>query len=100
MEWGMCDPPNGVDAYHKHDCLAVLGRGDEAVDGLYRWVAKIRENDGRVVVRPRQPAPTDHISLMLHGTERAVIEFPEASVTDGTAAVSADRTRAGDHDAA
>ena len=26
------------DSYHKHDCLAVLGHGDEALAQLYEWV--------------------------------------------------------------
>ena len=34
-------PPDGVNAYHKHDCMAVLGRGDEAVIGLARWVLSL-----------------------------------------------------------
>ena len=32
------EPPDGVNAYHKHDCLAVLGRGDEAIIQLAKWV--------------------------------------------------------------
>lgn len=33
--------PEDVDSYHKHECLAVLGRGDVAVIGLARWVTKL-----------------------------------------------------------
>lgn len=39
-----CDavaPPGNVENYHKHDCMAVIGRGDEAIMGLARWVEKI-----------------------------------------------------------
>jgi hypothetical protein len=69
-------PPEDVDAYHKHDCLCVLGRDETAVDGLLRWVEKIREHGGRVVVRPRERDPHEGmIGLLLHGTETATIEF-------------------------
>ncbi len=27
-----------VNAYHKYDCVAVLGRGEEAEDQLYDWL--------------------------------------------------------------
>lgn len=37
------DPPEGVEAYHKHDCMCVLGRGDEAIIQLARWAQKINE---------------------------------------------------------
>lgn len=30
-----------VDAYHKHPCIAVLGRGVEAEKQLYEWVNRI-----------------------------------------------------------
>lgn len=30
--------PDGVNAYHKHNCLAVLGREDESIIGLAQWV--------------------------------------------------------------
>lgn len=33
-------PPN---AYHKHNCLAVLGRGEEAIKQLSDWVDKLKE---------------------------------------------------------
>lgn len=31
------------DAYDKHDCIAVLGRGDKAIKQLSDWVDKLRE---------------------------------------------------------
>ena len=31
------------DAYHKHNCLAVLGRGDDAIRQLSDWVDKLNE---------------------------------------------------------
>src|SRR3990167_249083 len=37
------EPPHDLtpDAYHKHDCMAVLGRGDRAIIQLAHWVKKI-----------------------------------------------------------
>jgi hypothetical protein len=34
-------PPN---AYHKHDCVAVLGRGEQAEAELYEWLQWFDEN--------------------------------------------------------
>lgn len=33
------------DAYHKHPCVAVLGRGEEAEAQLYDWVKWFEDND-------------------------------------------------------
>lgn len=33
------------DAYHKHPCVAVLGRGEEAEDQLYQWLLWFEENN-------------------------------------------------------
>lgn len=38
-----------TDAYHKHDCVAVLGRGDEAIRQLSDWVDKLNELGVEVV---------------------------------------------------
>ena len=32
------------DAYHKHPCVAVLGRGEEAEDQLYQWLKWFDDN--------------------------------------------------------
>lgn len=32
-------------AYHKHDCFAVLGRGEEAIKQLSEWIDKLKELD-------------------------------------------------------
>lgn len=29
------------DAYHKHDCIAILGQGEEAISKLYDWVVEL-----------------------------------------------------------
>jgi hypothetical protein len=60
-------PPEGVtDAYHKHNCLAVLGRGQTAVHQLYLWVNSLEANG--VVVTHTARMPTHEIDLLLHGT--------------------------------
>jgi hypothetical protein len=41
--------PPGVNAYHKHACLAVLGRGEAAVIQLAEWVRSM-ESAGEVEV--------------------------------------------------
>lgn len=38
-------PPN---AYHKHDCLAVLGRGEEAIKQLSDWVDALKELNAEI----------------------------------------------------
>ena len=41
-ECGKAHPPEKTpDAYHKHDCLAVLGRGDDAIIQLAEWVVNM-----------------------------------------------------------
>lgn len=44
-------PPN---AYHKHPCVAVLGRGEEAESQLYEWL-KWFDNNGFVVESTNRP---------------------------------------------
>lgn len=45
------EPPDSVpDAYHKHDCMAVLGTGDDAVAQLATWVRHL-EAQGTVFVK-------------------------------------------------
>lgn len=53
------------DSYHKHDCLAVLGHGDEALDQLYRWVKWLDENGWGVEEVYREPS--SNIDLAFHG---------------------------------
>lgn len=74
-------PPEHVNAYHKHDCLAVLGTHGESIDGLLDWVDKIRAAGGNIVVKDRESVPgTDSpINWLFHGHQHAVIEFPEGT---------------------
>lgn len=65
-------PPSGVtDAYHKHDCLAVLAHGEESADydaaleQLYTWVVWLIENDYGVEVVDRQTFNKDGVGRQL-----------------------------------
>lgn len=61
------------DAYHKHDCLAVLGRGDKAIRQLSEWVDKLNGLGATVVTYD-----TGQKGLMarLFGTTIPVIKLP------------------------
>lgn len=47
-DWNRADSNGEVwrpkDAYHKHPCVAVLGRGEEAVEQLYDWCKWFEDN--------------------------------------------------------
>lgn len=66
------EPPREVtDAYHKSDCLAVLGSGPEAIHQLWLWVQHLERQGIGIVVRPR--VVTDMIDLMIHGHEHPLL---------------------------
>lgn len=56
------------DAYHKHDCLCVLGHGDGPLRQLYDWVRWLDEHGYTVEVVPRHPE--NEIDLWFHGVSR------------------------------
>ena len=58
--------PEDVNSYHKHSCLAVLGRGDEAVIGLAKWVKKM-EAAGIVKIVDYDKNPDSPLQGMLTG---------------------------------
>ena len=45
------------DAYHKHPCVAVLGRGEEAEDQLYQWLKWFDNNGFNDTCRMVLPMP-------------------------------------------
>lgn len=53
------------DSYHKHDCLTVLGHGDEALTQLYEWVKWLDGHGYGVEDTYRQPTSTT--DLAFHG---------------------------------
>lgn len=44
-------------AYHKHPCVAVLGRGKEAEEQLYEWLKWFDENGFRLETGPLKMNP-------------------------------------------
>jgi len=56
------------DAYHKHPCVAVLGRGEDAESQLYEWLKWFDDNDFKVESGMFENAPDlirDPIMAML-----------------------------------
>lgn len=57
-----------ADAYHKHPCVAVLGRGEQAESQLYDWLKWFDEN-GFVVEkgdnRPEEWMPLGQIGILM-----------------------------------
>lgn len=84
--WGLTDEIwTPEDSYHKHDCLAVLVRGDEedenawdvAREQLFHWVKWLKENNWKVEVRPRETFNKDgagrQIELLMGGFDQAIL---------------------------
>lgn len=71
-----CYAPEGVRSYHKHNCLAVLGRGDEAIIGLAKWVLKM-ESAGEVKIVEYETGATGMQALFSGIYSRAVIVIPK-----------------------
>lgn len=74
-----CDgvlPPDGVNNYHKHDCLAVLGRGEEAVMQLARWVLSM-ESKGDVKIITYNTGATGMQAMFTDFLSKAVVVYPK-----------------------
>ena len=57
------------DAYHKHPCVAVLGRGEVAEEQLYDWLKWFDENNFKVEVTMKKDiAKLDPIQIIFKGT--------------------------------
>jgi hypothetical protein len=60
-DWDRADGNGDVwtphNAYHKHPCVAVLGRGEDAEDQLYQWLRWFDENNFVVEVTPAECPP-------------------------------------------
>lgn len=69
------NPPLGVDAYHKHDCLAVLGLGSEPVIQLATWVRHM-EAAGDVKIMSYATGATGIQALMYGAIGHAVFVTP------------------------
>jgi hypothetical protein len=44
-------PDNVTDAYHKYDCLAILGRGEKAIIQLAKWVKHLESKGNPKIVQ-------------------------------------------------
>ena len=64
------------DAYHKHPCVAVLGRGEKAEDQLYEWLKWFNDNNFKPEITEAATQPKDIISIMLgRGTEKRMVKM-------------------------
>ena len=61
-------------AYHKHDCLAVLGRGEDAIRQLSAWVDSL--NELGAVVEIYQTGATG-IHVLLSGLTSHAVRIPD-----------------------
>ncbi len=62
------------DAYHKHDCLAVLGRGEVPIRQLAEWVIKL--NDLGAVVE-KYPTGATGLQAMISGRHNFAVRIPK-----------------------
>ena len=58
-----------TDAYHKHPCVAVLGRGEVAESQLYEWL-KWFDDNGYEVVTAKSDKPINHPIELLMGKDK------------------------------
>lgn len=63
------------DAYHKHNCLAVLGRGENAIRQLSDWVDRL--NELGAVVEEYETGATG-IQAMVSGITCPAVKIPRA----------------------
>ena len=63
------------DAYHKHPCVAVLGREESSVDQLFLWLQWFKENNYKPIENKVENPPNDYFSLMLGcDTEKLMVK--------------------------
>ena len=63
-----------ADAYHKHDCLAVLGHGDDSIRQLCEWIEKL-EALGATIESFATGATG--IQAMLSGFTKMTVKIPK-----------------------
>jgi len=51
-------------AYHKHPCVAVLGRGEEVETQLYDWIKWFDENEYTVKSNPAPKEEWEHLGML------------------------------------
>lgn len=70
-----------VDAYHKHPCLAVLGRDEIAVSQLYEWVRNLVAAGYTVETKLR--TSYNIIDLIFHGATVTRLVAPDNGTPAG-----------------
>lgn len=68
------------DSYHKHPCMAVLGRGPGAVAQLCAWAKFLDGHGWRVVEEYREPA--NALEAVLHGLSTPKLMPPAPQAAD------------------
>lgn len=70
-EWNRADKNGDVwtpeDAYHKHPCVAVLGRGERAEEQLYQWLKWFDENNFKLEVFDKDLSGMSQIDIIFGG---------------------------------
>lgn len=70
------------DAYHKHPCVAVLGRGEEAEGQLYDWLLYFEANDFVVEVVSRERGDSE-IERLLGSVQARMVRKRTEKLKDG-----------------
>lgn len=70
----LCAPEEVEHAYHKTDCLCVLGHGTDRLHELYLWVKKLADNGAVIITQERQPE--NQIDLLVHGLTESHVVIP------------------------
>jgi len=60
------------DAYHKHPCVAVLGRGEEAENQLYEWLQWFDKNNFKIETGKVERKEPLHFIELIMGRDRYV----------------------------
>lgn len=63
-------PPN---AYHKYDCVAVLGRGEEAEGQLYEWLKWFEDNNFQFKIVKNNNSDLSPFDIKLGRSKRKVL---------------------------
>ncbi len=68
------------DAYHKHDCIAVLGRGEDVIRQLSDWVDGLRKLNVKLIQIENKF--DNMFEYMLKGTHTSIFTIPKEKHAD------------------
>lgn len=74
---GLIPGAEAPEAYGKHDCLAVLGRGPESESQLYAWVRRLSEAGARIEKNVPKTMPDLGALVGITTRTRIVLPFPK-----------------------